>query len=397
MTFQNSFNRLILNKFVLSILVLASAGWTWFFGVDLWSRYSGKAPMFDVVIDLSVGSESVEIRRRVSCLKKYQGEGLQYLFSRERPFIYQARDLSTGAHLENGQAILSIIPDACMEVRDAKKEGKTGNIASKTFLPMTALVDNFEDPQIIKVFGSRTYYERPDAEVIVNGYQIIPVEGWGFPDFKDEFDWLRGRSNHNVDYDSRLHFESAKLASIPLEVFRGAWTGNASFDHVTEPVSVFDVPGFSGPFKIFPPYGGFPFMGQLARNLPTPSEPYADPLSLDHVIPAVKQGNVYVYDDKDMGMLILRRTKGKRSHHSGKYSSPILGEIEEITTNENVKTTTRKLIVRVGDKNLPLLFKKEQSGGKHHIESSYFFYDPSTTHFYRLSLEPVSFPFVRGV
>ncbi|MEH6527810.1 MAG: hypothetical protein V7723_17205 [Sneathiella sp.] len=361
---------------IILIVGIWGGSWAW----DYYKLFSGQTPMFDVAIKLQVGDEIIEIDRTIPCFEKSQGEPFQYIF-KQRPFTYRERDLSTGAHLKDGRAVMSIIPKVCREIKDAMQAGEVGNVVPKDFLPMTALVDNFEDPQLMKVFGARSYYTRDDAEVKVLSYEIKPTEIGTLPSLEDEFGWFRGgylapRS------DGGLYFESAKLACIPLEVFRGSWVGNANFDDIEEPIFAFDVPGeFKGPLKTPMPDPGMPFMGSFARNIPIVSEPYSEFISLDHVIPAIMIDGIYNYEPADKSILLLRRTNGERQK-------------EEVADTGEKKTTIRRAKINVKGKELELIFKKVRNG-RTFIKSTYIYFDPHGSGFCWLRIEDVRFPDTR--
>ncbi|MCF8467825.1 MAG: hypothetical protein K9G33_10525 [Sneathiella sp.] len=245
---------------------------------------------------------------------------------------------------------------------------------------MTALMDDFDDLQLMKVFGARSYYARDDAEVTVLSYDIRPAEKGSFPSLKDDFGWFRGGTVYKRSNDY-LFFDSAKIICRPLDVYPGWWGGPAdAFDNVTEPVFAYDVPGFDvkAPFKVPFAGAGMPFFGSIDRNVPVISEPHARHISLDLVIPAVKVDGIYRFDAKNKGILLLRRTDGER-------------QPEEVTKVGNRKITVRKAEIEVGDKTITLIDERMQEVSKFWGRYYYYFFDPSVESICNLSIEHIRF------
>ena len=381
---KTALSRLMRKKWVWFLLVIAGF-WTASHVWDYYKLLSGQTPMYDVAIKLKVGDELVEINRTVPCLEIPRGEPLQYIF-KKRPFTYRARDLSTGAHLENGRAVHSIIPDVCREIKDAMKAGETGNIAPADFLPMTALMDDFDDPQLMKVFGARSYYARDDAEVKVLSYDIRPAEKGSFPSLKDDFGWFRGgtvfkRSN---DY---LFFDSARLVCLPIDEFKGQWTGNArAFDGVAVPVYAFDVQGFDYPFRRPFPGVGMPFTGDVAQNIPAVTNPDFFALrdselfhiSLDYVIPAVKTKGIYQFNQKDTGVLLLQRAKDQTD---GK----------DVTQHDDITTTTKRFGINVEGQVIDLITETIKDGSVRSVKRGPYFFSPTANKLCFFGVEHIRF------
>ncbi|MBO6827720.1 MAG: hypothetical protein JJ879_16080 [Sneathiella sp.] len=353
--------------------------WAWNNGKEYYQLYTGKTPMYDVSIELEVGGEEVSINRRVPCFKEYFGEYLQYLFE-SQPYNFRARDLSTGALLEDGRAVLVTIPDACKLIQKAKGINKTGNLLRDDFIPISAIADSPANPQLIKVFAARSYFEREDAELKFKKFTLEPAPEKTFPDGKDQFDWFRGGADQNVQSSGFMYFENVMISKFPYDFFAKMLPAIPNFHELNHPINVHDVEGFVSPNRGYLPAPGGIFSGSLAKNLTSASESLARHITTDHVIPAMLSEERYGFEEKNKGILILSRSKhpenrrwvrvGKESVRAVSYPFKHRGSLFTVTSKSTVLN------------------------GKITTDSRPIFYDPKTDHFYYVKSEYIKFPII---
>ena len=397
---NTALSRLMRKKWVWFILVIAGF-WTASHVWDYYKLLSGQTPMYDVAIKLKVGDELVEINRTVPCLEIPQGEALPYLVKPskwfKRPFRYFSRDMSTGAELEDGQGVMVTIPTVCDLVQKAKKEEGEGNVLPEGFMPMVALLDNADDPQVVKLIASRSYYRRDDREIDLLEYDITPSPKWAFPSFMDKFNWLRGRDAASVyvGFSKKLYFRSDYLVEMPLEMFRQGNPDDVPLDDVTALVSLYDLPSFKYPETLkekygngiaFPKIPGWGLFGLPFFSIDRESTPYAKDLSYDHVIPLFQtpEGETYASDQHGYLMLYRQLTQSKTGFERiyEKDKSGFALSFTDITTYNLVKSEHKLSIVN------EVYWRKGQSKG---IRAP-FFYDPETNMVYWIRSRIMNFP-----
>lgn len=389
-------------KTILLTLVIAVALFSWTYGKPLYDLYTGKTPMFSVKAEIKVGEEMVQIERRVPCLPIAYGELFPYLFKPwklgNRPVKYHARDMSTGAYLENGSAVMVTIPSICETIRkNRKKNAEKKALLPDGFMPMVALVDDPEDPQIVKLIASRSYYRRADREVDLLSYDIKPVASGSFPNWMDEFNWLRGThaAEAEIGFDKRLYFRNEYLTGMPADMFRAANPDDVPIDSLKKPTFLYDLPGFKYPkdptgknpygieFPFVPGFGlfSFPFF-----SVNFTSETYVHDVSYDHVIPIHREGEQKTYYPDQKGYLLLYRQD--TSDNGGE----VIVEREAKTDNVLSRTRRKTIILRRGGVDIPLTNEIKNTGSGYERQKGSFFYDPETRYVYLLRSQVIKFP-----
>ncbi|MAZ03433.1 MAG: hypothetical protein CMN56_09870 [Sneathiella sp.] len=316
---KTALSRLMRKKWVWFLLIIAGF-WTASHVWDYYKLLSGQTPMYDVAIKLKVGDELVEINRTVPCLEIPQGEALPYLVKPskwfKRPFRYFSRDMSTGAELEDGRGVMVTIPTVCDLVQKAEKEKAEGNVMPDGFMPMVALLDNADDPQVVKLIASRSYYRRDDREVDLLEYDITPSPKWAFPSFMDKFNWLRSfdPASAKIGNSKKMYFKRGFLMGMPLEMFRMNNPENVPVDGLKEPTSLFDIPGFKYPEDLtLPRIPGFGLFGLPFFSVDQQRWAFEEQTSYDHVIPIFQTSEGNTYDTDQQGYLMLYRSSGGSS------------------------------------------------------------------------------------
>ncbi len=374
MSILNTISKWVVLGFV---FIYLPAWWFWDDIEEFYELYTGKAPMFDVSIEMTVGAEDISINRRVPCFREYFGEFFQYLF-KPKPYNYRSRDLATGAVLKDGRAVLVTIPDICKVVHKARAAGEDDNLLPEGFLPVSAIADHPTAPQLIKVFVSRSYFERADAELKFKKYTLKPAPENTLPDSKDEFDWFRGQANQNINSYGKMHFENVMISKFPYEFYAKTLSGNPRFDELEHPINVYDVEGYDPPTSGYLPAASKIFYGSISTNLLPVSEPLARRVSFDHVIPGVSLNGAYQVREKDMGVLFLTRSKARGGERTIKLA------------NKHITQEEYSLSVRGHTFTVLREFSSER--GRITSDSTPIFYDPKTRHFYYIKKESVQFP-----
>jgi len=366
-------------RVALFLLLPVFLWWTWSNGEEYYELYTGKTPMYDVSIELEVDGEEVSINRRVPCFKEYFGEYLQYLFE-SQPYNFRARDLSTGALLADGRAVLVTIPDACKLIKKAKEINKTGNLLRKDFIPIFAIADSPVNPQLIKVFAARSYFEREDAELKFKKFTLERAPEKTFPDGKDQFDWFRGGADQNVQSSGFMYFENVMISKIPYDFYAKMLPAIPNFNALADPIDVYEVEGFLPPDRGYLPAPGSIFSGSLAKNLTPVSEPLARHISMDHVIPAMLSEERYGFDEKNKGMLLLRRSDREQN---------MVGVSVKVG-KEYIRKTSYPFSHR--GSSFTVIRKSTRVNSKIYGNRAPIFYDPKTGYFYYVKSEYIQFP-----
>ena len=396
---KTALSRLMRKKWVWFLLIIAGF-WTASHVWDYYKLLSGQTPMYDVAIKLKVGDELVEINRTVPCLEIPQGEALPYLVKPskwfKRPFRYFSRDMSTGAELEDGRGVMVTIPTVCDLVQKAEKEKAEGNVLPDGFMPMVALLDNADDPQVVKLIASRRYYRRDDREVDLLEYDITPSLKWAFPSFMDKFNWLRSfdPASAEIGNSKEMYFESSYLTSMPLELFRKSSPETVIVDGITKPTPLNDLQGFVYPVGLkkkytegfaFPRPPGWGLFGLPFFSIGLESEPYAKDLSYDYVIPIFETAKGQTYFPDQVGYLMLYRRSKKQELYSV--------SIERSNTGEVLARTSRhQTILRKNGVEIPVINEFEEVGKTGRSVRVPFFYDPSENTIYWLRPRIMEFP-----
>ncbi|MEH6477968.1 MAG: hypothetical protein V7727_19915 [Sneathiella sp.] len=394
--------RLRFRWWILPIILVAGisgGSWAW----DYYKLYSGQTPMFDVAIKLKVGDEIVEIDRTVPCIKEYYGEILPYFVRPwewyKRPFNYSPRDLSTGLELNDGQGVIVSIPLVCELIQEAKSKDSGGNVLDKDFLPTVALLDDADDPQVIKKIVSRSYYRRSDRDVEVLEYKIKPARAGSLPSLRDKFNWLRGRTfvGSPFGYDGKdLYYRQSYLIGLPLELFRSGNPEEVPIEGVSDLVSLYDLPGFTYPEALKEKYNdgiAFPKIGPVNSGkasqfgIGSESTPYAKYISFDHVYPIFSNPDGWTFDARQQGYLMLYRQK------MGKLpgATKVLNKDE----NGNLVSRTNLIEFNIVKNGTNILVANEviwPIGGRSIGVRAPFFYDPDTEFVYWLHTYVVRYP-----
>ncbi len=388
-------SRLMRKKWVWFILIIAaiwSASQVW----DYYKLLSGQTPMYDVAIKLKVGDELVEINRTVPCLEIPQGEALPYLVRPSkwfnRPFRYFSRDMSTGAELENGRGVMVTIPTTCDLIQKAKKEATDGSVLPEDFMPMVALLDDADDPQVVKLIASRSYYRRDDREVDLLEYSITPSPKWTFPSFMDDFNWLRSfdPASAEIGNSKKIYFKRGFLMGMPLEMFRENDPENVPVDGLNEPTSLFDIPGFKYPDNVtLPKIPGFDLFGLPFFSVDQERGAFEEQTSYDHVIPIIQTSEGDTYDPDQQGYLLLYRSTGGTNRPEE--------IIEWSDDKKSILSRTRiyRYELAKGKVTLPMTTEVTCYGSKCRRIRQPFFYDPETGFVYWLSNREIKFPDLR--
>jgi hypothetical protein len=399
-------------RITLVIVLLWPALKVWYEGGLLYDYYTGAIPMYDISATLKVGDEVVEIERRVPCMIIAHGEFLPYLFTpwkwNNRPSLYFARDLSTGAKLADGRAVMVTIPDLCNKIAKNRSIGVSNPLLEDLFLPMVALVENPEDPQVIKLITSRSYFRRDDREVDILKYEAMPAPKNTFPDWRqDDYNWLRGGdpAQAELGYDKRMKFRRLYLIGMPLELYRQGSPEDVPVDGLTGLVSLYDIPNFKIPQSMkdrypssyFPRFEGFGLFAGGFYSIGLESEPYSEFLSFDHFIPVFETPEESFYNAGQRGYLMFYRDEGR------KYKQPIAIEWNKDRTSILSQTHTLQFdITNAGDEvSVSNVYvdkykykdkDKDKDNGSGRIRAP-FFYDAKTNHIYWLKYRALSFQY----
>lgn len=391
-------SRLMRKKWVWFILVIAAI-WTASQVWDYFKLLSGQTPMYDVAIKLKVGDELVEINRTVPCEKEYRGEFYYYLLNPSKwskwPFSYIPRDLSTGAELSDGSGVIVALPLACKLVKAARTKGESGNLLPEDFLPVIALLDNADDPQVATFILSRSYYRRPDKEVDLLKYTATPSDKFTFPSFPDSFNWLQGLGMSN-----ELHFATQYLLGMPATEFWRGHLDRMPGDEVTKPVSIYDLPEFNFPPELREKFENEPFpkigeyLGGIGFGVGQESVPDAENLSVDHAIPVVRTPEGDTYDSNQKGYLVFYRQRTDKNPFLRRIA--VEGELKE---NEfeglrPIKIFYEYDLVKDGA-NISAVYELFRQGQRRKIVREPFFYDPESKSVYWVKSEVWDFPDLR--
>jgi len=386
-------------KTILLTLAIAASICGWIYGKPLYDLYTGKTPMFSVTAEIKVGEETVQIERYVPCLSIAYGELLPYLFKPwklgNRPVKYHARDMSTGAYLEDGSAVMVTIPSICEIIRkNRKKNAEKKELLPDGFMPMVALVDDPEDPQRVKLIASRSYYRRADREVDLLSYDIKPVASGSFPNWMDEFNWLRGThtAEAEIGFDKRLYFRNEYLTGMPADMFFAPDPTSISVDHLSKPTFLYDVPGFKLPvaensttlnFPIVPGFGlfSFPFF-----SVGFETDPFNNDPSYDHIIPIYRENGRKTYDVDQKGYMLLYRQENDDN------GTEIITERDEERDVTLSVTRRRTITLRKDGVDVQLMNQAKSIGSKIERQKGSFFYDPETRFVYLLRSRVITFP-----
>jgi len=353
--------------------------------------------MFEVSMTLKVKGELVEIDRRIPCLKASQGELAPLLLgglwnSRKQSYTLHSRDMSTGAELQDGTAVLVTIPDLCRIVRRSETKDQ---LLPEGFMPIIALVDNADDPQVMKLIISRNYYERDDSDVELIKYTALAAKPGEFPDFQDKFNWLRSGDPAlaQLGYDERMNFSYRYLYGVPLEEYQGGKYENLPVGEADGLISLYDLPDFKIPAHMMEKYPrrGFPIvdlwglfrMSFFSLGAETPTEP--GKLPFGSVIPVFQKGGENYYDAEKRGFLMYYRDDNQREK-----DQEILRWNEDHTEILS-RTRTQKSTVVKGDSKIVLTLKNQDRGNRTYRLQTPYFYDPETQYVYRFIGYPITF------
>ena len=155
----------------------------------------GPSFFVQLTIDLVVNGEPVRIERTVECKTYIFGGGdLSDLGSR-RPTRYAPTIGALGTRLDDGSAVMMWTPYSCWQEEYQDENGKTRLRArpnAPDYLPFIAWTPDADDPRVLEVYPFASYFERPDARVLVKGIEVTDSSATE-ADPPDEFEWFTHR------------------------------------------------------------------------------------------------------------------------------------------------------------------------------------------------------------
>lgn len=380
--------RSLIGKIALLIFVVWGANTLW----HLYNELSAKTPMLHVIAEFEVEGEYVKIDKKIRCYPQGQGGELSsqdltlnFKFWKSGP-RYTGKQRMLGAHLKNGGALLVYTPiNACRYIwssilRNAVKK----NIIPEFFVPSTALVYDFDDPDKIKHFASKTAYLQKDAEVKPLSYSVTQAEKWSLWDFPDEFNWV-SKDNGTVQY-----YSAAYLEFMPFQMFAKENAANISSQNPVIPTMLNEMPEYELPKRLWWNLD----LRRTITNILT-GHHYAgrelvpgasgDEFSVDNYYPLVIENGVFKPDLSQRGVWLYRKFKEKDLKQStsgqGKsLSSRLYGHQFRLPDQIQIDQSLLKLI----------LYKSEEYDPEKNVQSKMFLW-PKTNRVYRLKHWPRKF------